>query len=174
MGASSFQFSWFDKFDKEVPLFDSLSLTRKGEGSNVKAPGSARYSLACLFLTFLLNCMAAPITHFIPFEMGHVLGMRCGLVFVATLWRRAFIAVFGVITVIHVATEVIVAMKPRTGTDEDTTGKPFRTVVAGWSTTIRRGIIVPIRTCRGYSDVNADLSLYVGSGHREADCSDNG
>jgi len=118
--------------------------------------------------------MAAPITYFISFEMGHVLGMLCGLGFLATLWRRAFIAVFRVIIVIYVATEVIVAMKPRTGTDEDTTGKPFRTVVAGWSTAIRRGIIVPIRTCRGYSDVNADLSLYFGSGYHEADCSDNG
>jgi hypothetical protein len=65
-------------------------------------------------------------------------------------------------------------MKPRTGTDEDATGKPFRTVVAGGSTAIRRGIIVPIRTFRGDSDVNADLSLYCGSGHREADCNDNG
>jgi len=118
--------------------------------------------------------MAAPITHFISFEMGHVLGMPCGLGSLATLWRCAFIAVFRVITVIYVATEVIAAMKPRTGTDEDTTGKPFRTVVAGGSTAIRRGVIVPIRTFRGGSDVNADLSLYFGSGHREADCSDNG
>jgi hypothetical protein len=78
------------------------------------------------------------------------------------------------VTVIYVATEVLTAMKPWTGTDEDTTGKPFRTVVAGGSAAIGRGVIVPIGTIRGDSNVDADLSLYFGSGHREADCSDNG
>ena len=124
-----------------------------------RAPGLARCSSARPFLAFVLACMAAPIPHFIPFEMGHVLGMRCGLVFVATLWRRAFIAVFRVIIVIYVAAEVIAAMKPRTGTDENTTGKPFRTVVAGGRAAIRRGVIVPVRTFRGDSNVNADPSL---------------
>jgi hypothetical protein len=118
--------------------------------------------------------MAAPITYFIPFEMGHVLGMRCGLVFVATLWRRASIAVFRVIIVIYVATEVIAAMKPWTGTDEDTTGKPFRTVVAGGSAAIRRGVIVSVRTFGGDSNVNADPSLCIRSGYHEANCGNAG
>ena len=93
--------------------------------------------------------MATPIAHFISFEMRHVLGMRCGLVFVATLRHRAFVAVFRVMIVISVATEVMAAMKPWTGTDEDTTGKPFRTVVARGSAAVRRGVIVPVRTFRG-------------------------
>jgi hypothetical protein len=100
--------------------------------------------------------------------MGHVLGMLCGLGSLATLWRRAFIAVFRVIIVIYVATEVIAAMKPRTGANEDTTGKPFRTVVAGGSAAIRRGVIVPVRTFRGDSNVNAYPSLYFRSGYQEA------
>jgi hypothetical protein len=74
------------------------------------------------------------------------------------------------ITVIHLTAEVIAAMEPRTGADEDATVKPFRTVVAGRSTAIRRGVIVPIRTFGGDSDVNADLSLHFWSGYREADC----
>jgi hypothetical protein len=118
--------------------------------------------------------MAAPITHFISFEMGHILGMHCRLGSLATLWCCAFIAVFRVKTVIHVATEAIAAMKPRTGTNEYTAGKPFRTVVARGSTAIRDGVIVPIRTFRGSTDVNADLSLYSRSCHGEADCSDSG
>jgi len=94
--------------------------------------------------------------------------MCCGLVFVATLGRRASIAVFRVIIVIDVATEVIAAMKPWTGTDEDTTGKPFRTVVAGGSAAIRRGVIVAVRTFRGDSNVNGDPSVHIRNGDHEA------
>jgi hypothetical protein len=70
--------------------------------------------------------------------------------------------------VIYLATEALTSMKPRTGTDEYTTRKPFRTIVAGGSTPIRGGVIVPIRTFRGDSNVNADLSLYFRSGYHEA------
>jgi hypothetical protein len=78
------------------------------------------------------------------------------------------------ITVIHLASEVIATTKPRAGTDEDTTGKPFRTIVAGGSTPIRSGVIVPIRAFRGDSNVNADLSLYFRSGYHEANCGNAG
>jgi hypothetical protein len=118
--------------------------------------------------------MAAPITHFIPLEIGSILGMLRGLGFLATLWHCASIAVLRMVIIIYVATEAIAATKPRTGADEDTTGKPFRTVVAGGGTAIGRGVIVPIRTFRGSSDVDADLSLYFWSGHSEADCSHTG
>jgi hypothetical protein len=118
--------------------------------------------------------MAAPITHFIPFEIGSILGMLCGFGFLATLWRCTLIAVLRMVTVIYVATEVLATMKPWTGTDEDTTVKPLRPIVARGSAAIGRGVIIPIGTFRGDSNVNADLSLYFGSGHREADCSDNG
>ncbi len=159
-------------FDEEGPIFDSLQLTRKGEGANVKASGWARCSFACLlFLTFLA-CMAAPITYLIAFEMGHIFGVLCRLEPRATLWGCAPIAMFRMIIVIHMTAEVVAAMKPRTGTDEDTTGKPFRTIVAGRSAAIRGSVIVPIGAFRGDSNVNADLSLQFGSGHREADGSD--
>jgi hypothetical protein len=127
-----------------------------------------------LFLAFDVAGMAAPITHFIPLEIGCILGMLCGLGFLATLWHCASIAVLRMVIIIYVATEAIAATKPRTGADEDTTGKPFRTVVAGGGTAIGRSVIVPIRTFRGDSDVDADLSLYFWSGHREADCSHTG
>src|SRR6267143_95204 len=53
------------------------------------------------------------------------------------------------------AVKVCRAVKPRASTDEDTTGKPFRAVVA-------------VRACWFGSDVDADLSLCFGSGGREA------
>jgi hypothetical protein len=77
-------------------------------------------------------------------------------------------------TVIYLATEALTAMKPRPGTDEGTTRKPFRTIVAGGSTPIRSGVIVPIRAFRGDSNVNADLSLYFRSGYHEANCGNAG
>jgi hypothetical protein len=79
---------------------------------------------------------------------------------------------FGMQTVIYVAVEVGRTMKPRASTDEDSTCKPFRAVVAVGSTAIRSDVIVAIGTIRGDSDVDTDLSLRSGNGHREADCSD--
>src|SRR6267378_4403696 len=66
------------------------------------------------------------------------------------------------------AVKVCRAVKPRASTDEDTTGKPFRAVVAGGSTGVRSVVVVAVRACWFGSDVDADLSLCFGSGGREA------
>jgi len=72
-------------------------------------------------------------------------------------------------TVIYVALELIGPMKPRAGPNEDVPAEPFRTVIAGRGTVIRSDIIVTVGAFRGYSDVNADLSLCFGGGNGEAD-----
>jgi uncharacterized membrane protein len=118
--------------------------------------------------------MAPSIAHFVTFEIGSILSVLRRLGFLATLWSCAPIAVVGMVIIIYVAAEVIAAMEPRTGADEDPAGKPFRTVVAGGGTAIGGSVIVPIRTFRDDSDVDADLSLHFGGGHREADCSHTG
>jgi hypothetical protein len=74
-------------------------------------------------------------------------------------------------TVIHIALEAAGAVKPRAGANEDVPVKPFRTVVAGRSTSVRSGVIVTIGTFGGYSDVDADLSLCFGGVSREAESS---
>jgi hypothetical protein len=71
--------------------------------------------------------------------------------------------------VIYVTAELASSVKPWAGANEDAVGKPLRTVVAGGSTGIRSDIIIAIRAIRGYSDVDAHLSLSSGSGSREAD-----
>ncbi len=74
-------------------------------------------------------------------------------------------------TVIYMASEVVRAMKPRAGANEDAARKPFRAVVAVGGAVVRGIVIVTVRTSRCGSDVHADadLSLCFGSGYREAD-----
>src|ERR1700722_13662770 len=69
--------------------------------------------------------------------------------------------------VVHVALEMVRAMEPRAGADEDTARKPFWSVVSVGGTAIRRGIVITVRAVRGRSDVYADLGAKLGSGHRK-------
>jgi hypothetical protein len=72
-------------------------------------------------------------------------------------------------TVIYMAREILGAMKPRASANEDASVKPLRAVVACGSTVIRSDVIVTIRAVRGDADLDADLTLCVGWGCREAD-----
>jgi hypothetical protein len=121
-------------------------------------------------LFFALNRVATSIPHFVSFEVRTV-DTLCRLSFFARFWQWALIAVFRMETVIYVALELISAMKPRAGTNEDIPGKPFWTVVARGGAAIRSDVIVTIGTIRGYSDADADLSLRFGSGNGGADSS---
>src|ERR1039457_2063289 len=67
-------------------------------------------------------------------------------------------------TVIYVALEVVMAMKPRACANEDTACKPFRTVVAVRSTVIRRGVIVAVGTIGCNSNLHSNLSRCFRSG----------
>jgi hypothetical protein len=64
-------------------------------------------------------------------------------------------------------------VKPGTCANEDTAHKPFRAVVAVGSTVIRGVVIVPVRTSGFGPDVDAVLSFGPGSGHCEANLSNN-
>src|ERR1700722_2394606 len=68
--------------------------------------------------------------------------------------------------------ELIRAMKPWASANEAVPIEPFRTVVAGGGTVVGSGVIVTIRTFRGYSNLDANLSLgCFGSGSHGADSS---
>jgi hypothetical protein len=60
--------------------------------------------------------------------------------------------------------KVFRAVKPWAGTDEVTTDEPFRGVVAVGSAIIRGIIVVPVRAFGFGPDIDADLSLNLGSG----------
>jgi hypothetical protein len=113
--------------------------------------------------------MAAPITHFISFEVGNLIDGLRRLRLIARVWCGTFIPVFGVKMIVDVTLEVVRAMKPRASANEDTTRKPFRAVISVWSTTVRSSVIVSIRAVGGGSNVDcdADLGLHFGSGHHQ-------
>jgi hypothetical protein len=69
---------------------------------------------------FVLDCVAAPITNFISSEVRDLVETPGRLGPLTALRSCASIAVFGMITVVYVAAEVIMAMKPGAAADEDT------------------------------------------------------
>ena len=74
--------------------------------------------------------------------------------------------------VVYMTVKVSMTVKPRAGTDEDTTVKPLRAVVAVRSAGVRSEVIITVRTSRCGSDIDVDLSLYFGGGRHETDSSD--
>jgi hypothetical protein len=114
--------------------------------------------------------VAASIAHFVWLEVGNLIQTLPRLWPVATGWPWAAIAVIRMETVVHVAMEPGGTMKPRACPDEDSSYKPFRAIIPIGSTIVRRHVVVPIRTHRRNSNLNAYLSLHCGSSQREADC----
>ena len=106
---------------------------------------------------FAAGCVATSIPFFVSFEVGTIDTLR-RLGFLATVWLCAFITALWVEAVIYLAPELVVAVKPRAGTNEDIPRKPFWTVVAGRCTVIRSDVIVAVGAFRGYPDADANLS----------------
>ncbi len=136
----------------------------RGQG----APDSIRLA------AFIPADVAAPIAHFVSFEVGNLIHPISRLGFLARLRHRAFIAVFGMKTVVYTTLKMIGAVKPRTSSNEDTASKPLRTVVTVGGAAIRSGVIVTIGAYWGRSDFDSDLSLCFLGVSREADCSNGG
>ena len=123
-----------------------------------------------MFLLFA-GYVPASITHFISFELGNLIETLCRLRLIANFRRWAFIAMFGMKTVIYVAVEIGGAMKPRASANEDTPGKPFRAVVAVGGAGVGFKSVVAISANRGpvfvwgighaNTDADADTNLGV-------------
>src|SRR5258708_3719305 len=84
------------------------------------------------------------------------------------------VAVIRAVAIVDVATEVFRAVKPWAGTDKDAIGKPLGAVITVGSATVRRGIVVTVRTNGRYPDADADLGLGSGSTCCDAETSDDG
>jgi len=101
--------------------------------------------------------MATPIVHFISLEVPGRSVPSCSSI--AVVRETAFVAVLAIVPVIHMAIEVIRAMKPRASSDEGASMEPFRTVVAIRGTAIRAVVIVAVRTFRSDSDADMETDL---------------
>lgn len=115
-----------------------------------------------------LACVPAPITHFIPFEMGNLVEMIRGIGLLAALRHRPFIAVIGMETVVYVTVEAVGPVKPWTSADEYAAGEPFGAVIAVRGAGVGRDVIVAVGTIRSHADFDADLSR-PDRGGRESD-----
>jgi hypothetical protein len=116
--------------------------------------------------------VAAPIPHFVSFEVRNFIRMICRVRPVAGMRHGAFVSMVRMEMIVHVAAEIRGAVKPGASANEDTTHKPFRAVIAVGSASIRRNVIVPVRAHWRHSNVNADLRFHFGSGHGQANCSE--
>jgi hypothetical protein len=91
---------------------------------------------------------------------------------VAVVRIFAVVAVIRMVMIVDMAVEVFRAAKPRAGSDEDATGKPLGTVITVSGATVRRDIIITIRTSGRYTDADADLGLCSGSARCNAETDD--
>src|ERR1700722_8006749 len=114
-----------------------------------------------------LRYVTAPIAHFTSFEVLNFIETLGRFSMFSDLRHWTFVAMVRMEPVIDVATEVGRAMEPRASANENTTGKPFRAVVAVGSTGIRRNVIVSVRADRSHSNFDGDLSIQFGCRHRE-------
>ena len=116
-------------------------------------------------LVLFFGYVPAAITHFVPFEVGDLIDRLSGFGPIANFGHRTFVPMVWMEVVIYVTFEVLVAMKPRAGANEDTPSKPFRAVVAVRSTGVRRDVIVAVRADRGRPNADSDLSIHFRSRH---------
>ena len=105
---------------------------------------------ACVATTCVLTAyMAASTVHLVSMEVIEgPISTRRKWTMVAVMWIKA---------VINVAVKALWTMKPGTGSDEDTAGKPLRAVVPVWSAAVRGVVEVPIRANGRHSDIDRDL-----------------
>lgn len=85
----------------------------------------------------------------------------------------AMVAVARIEVVVHRAVETGPAVVPGTRADEDTAVKPVRTVIPVRRAVVRRIAVIPIRTRRGGTDVDAKRNLsrrLHGSGKGKGRC----
>src|SRR5258708_34214356 len=72
------------------------------------------------------------------------------------------VAVIRVIAIVDIAVEVFRAVKPWAGTDKDAVGKPLGAVITVRSATVRRGLVVTVRTGGRSTGARGDLGLGAG------------
>ena len=94
--------------------------------------------------------VAASITHLVSVEVIE------GLISALRMWTN--VAVMWIEAVINMALEVVGAMEPRSGSDEDAAGEPFRPVVALWRAVVRGFVVITVGATWFCSDIDRDLS----------------
>ncbi len=85
--------------------------------------------------------MTATVARFVALKVRSVNAF--GFVgFFPAFRHRSLVAIVRMKTVVNVAMEIVMTMKPRSGADEDTAAEPFRSVIACGSAGVRRYIVI--------------------------------
>jgi hypothetical protein len=131
--------------------------------------------LRALFYVWGIKLALAAVTvmDFVAMEVCGRMGMLGSGAFAASR-HRTLIAVVRVEVIIHMSPEVFGAVEPWACSDEGTPGKPFRAIVAVRSTAVGSCLVIAVRTIRGCTDADADLSLSAWGGSRETDAGHSG
>jgi hypothetical protein len=108
--------------------------------------------------------VAASIAHFISPEVGDPSWALCRRGSFAAIWQTTSVAALRIETVVYVTVKIVTAVKPWTCTNENTSCKPFRAVVAVGSAGIWRVVVVTIRAIRSDADADDDLSFCFANG----------
>jgi len=87
----------------------------------------------------------------------HLISMEVIEGFVSTSRNWTTVAVMWIEAVINVPVKACGAVKPGTGSDEDTAAEPLRAVVPIWSAVVRGRVEVAVRANRRCSNVDGDL-----------------
>jgi hypothetical protein len=114
------------------------------------APISGKGVLAACFMAGVSH-VALSVTRFVAVEVVETLR--------AALGQRSMVTVARVIAVVDVAIKAAMAVEPRAGANEDSTGKPVGAVVAVGGAIVRSIVEVPIGAPWRHSNVNADGNL---------------
>jgi hypothetical protein len=117
------------------------------------------------WLVLPVSYVTAPIALLVSFEKVGRSPLRGGLI--ANLGRWTVVAVSRVERVVDTAMEVIGALKPRTGPDENAAVKPLLAVIPVGNAAVGGVVVVTIRTIRCDCDVHADLGFCFESGCRK-------
>lgn|SRR5579862_4947610 len=114
-----------------------------------------------------MSLVSAAIAHLVPMK---ILGVMCEVLrigMIAVVRIRPMIAVVRVEMIIYVSVEIVVAMEPRSGSDENASAEPVGTVIAKGSTVVGRVIVITVGTNRFHSDIDGYLGWRSGRGNPE-------
>jgi hypothetical protein len=112
-----------------------------------------------LFLAMVAVCVAAAwmAAAYVTAATTHLVSMEVIEGLISTSRKWTMVAVMWIEVVINIAVEVVGAVEPWAGSDEDTAAKPLGAVLPVWSAVVRGVVEVAIRTSRRCSDIDRDL-----------------
>jgi hypothetical protein len=94
---------------------------------------------------------------YVALPIAGLISMKVVEPFLSALGKRPNVSVMRIVSVIHMAVEAVMAVKPGAGSDKHAAYKPVRAIVAIGRTVIRRVIKVPIGTHRSYTNADGNL-----------------